>query len=188
MEFGKLLNRLKIAGLLPPLFISIVFAVLVYSQIIPESWRTGSQIGALAAVSGLALAFYWFCSIVTKSHSRPDKIPSGPLMELVEKNRLLFITLLIVLPVIIFNLAHVFGPRYLLADDPSGYLTGIDSMVRISLWTDHYILNAFTETFALVDDGSLFAIPGTDALFAGIPFRDKPCGVLDIQADFQPQP
>lgn len=148
MDFRKCFSKLNILGLVTPFLISAVFGLLVYIQILSETWRTGSRIESVGVVLLLTLVFHWICSVVANSGSAQIISDPGPFRELVEKYSLLFISLLIVLPVIIFNLVHVFGPRYLLADDPSRYLAGIDSMVRMWLWMEHFVLNAFSETFA----------------------------------------
>lgn len=67
---------------------------------------------------------------------------------LVECNYLLFIIVVIALPVIIFNLQHVFGPHYLLHDDPVFYRHGINHMVYWPFWDEYYSLKAFTEGFS----------------------------------------
>ncbi|MFH1965841.1 MAG: hypothetical protein ABIJ42_09930, partial [Acidobacteriota bacterium] len=148
MVLGKWLRKFNTSVLLLPLLISAGFGSLVYSHLIPESWQSDSWIAAVCTGLVLALGFYFFCSGLMKCFPGQGDLPAGPFRELTGKYPLLFTSLLIVLPVILFNLVHVFGPKFLLADDPSGYRTGISSMVRMWLWTDHYILNAFTETFS----------------------------------------
>lgn len=148
MVFRNWIRKSSTAVLLLPLLISAGFGFLVCSHIIPGSWQSDSWIGAVCTGLGLAFIFYFFCSVLIRCFPGQGDLPPGPFRELTGKYPLLFASLLIVLPVIVFNLLHVFGPKFLLADDPSGYRTGIDNIVRIWLWTDHYILNAFTETFS----------------------------------------
>lgn len=56
--------------------------------------------------------------------------------------------ILISLPVIGFNMVHVFGPKYLLHDDPCFYVAGINRMVNWWRWTFYGSLTAFTEGFS----------------------------------------
>lgn len=60
----------------------------------------------------------------------------------------LFISVLIFLAVVAFNLENVFGPKYLLHDDPYFYRYGIKSIIFWPFWDDFYSLKAFTEGFS----------------------------------------
>jgi hypothetical protein len=148
MVVWEWLRKFNKSGFLLPLLVSVGFGLLVYSNMITGSWQDVSWVTAVCTGLGLSLGFYFFCSCLMRLFPGEVDIPGGPLHELAVKYSLLFTVLLIVLPVIVFNLVHVFGPGFLLADDPSGYRTGIDNIVRMSLWEGHYILNAFTETFS----------------------------------------
>ncbi len=71
-----------------------------------------------------------------------------PLAELVAEQPVLTLAVLIASPVIAFNVLHVFGPKYLLHDDPYFYWIGIDHMVDWWRWQIFGSLAAFTEGFS----------------------------------------
>ena len=67
---------------------------------------------------------------------------------IIENYQTLFVIVIIALPVIIFNIQHVFGPHYLLHDDPAFYRIGINHIVHWPFWDKYYSLTAFTEGFS----------------------------------------
>ncbi len=71
-----------------------------------------------------------------------------PLAELVAEQPVLTLAVLIASPVIAFNTLHVFGPKYLLHDDPYFYWIGIDHIVNWWRWQIFGSLAAFTEGFS----------------------------------------
>lgn len=79
-----------------------------------------------------------FCCIL-------EKLPSISNIQFAKKNPGLFTGTLIALPVICFNMIHVFGPRYLLHDDPHFYRFGINHMVDWYFWNKFGMFSAFTE-------------------------------------------
>lgn len=68
-----------------------------------------------------------------------------PLDQFYKRHSKLFCFLLIALPVIGFNMMHVFGPKYLLHDDSYFYREGITNFFFESLWNNYGSLAAFTE-------------------------------------------
>ena len=63
-------------------------------------------------------------------------------------NSQLLIFIFIFIPVVTSNLENVFGPSFLLHDDPSFYRHGINNMVYWPFWNKYFSLNAFTEGFS----------------------------------------
>ncbi len=128
--------------------LSMVFGFLVYRNIFPEYWQADSPLAAALVQLLLMSGFFGLCSLVVSGiHGKSSPSP-GSFRGFVERHALILLSLSIALPVIIFNLVHVFGPEYLLADDPSGYYTGINNIARLWLWKQAFLLNAFTETFS----------------------------------------
>ena len=131
-----------------PLAVGGVFSFIVLVDIYPSEWIPDTRFGAFLSWLGLAAGFSVLCLSLDCLIQGRDTPGNGFFRETASRHSRLLIPLLIAFPVIVFNLVHVFGPEYLLADDPSGYRTGISNMTRMFLWEMKYVLNAFTETFS----------------------------------------
>jgi len=148
MDVFSWMTGKRLRAQVPVLLLSGIFGFLSGSHLLPafrmsESWSEPLFRGMISG-----LVFYFAVSFLAALLPGNNSSSPGPLRALVEQNREFFVAALIVLPVVIFNLEHVFGPAYMLADDPSGYRQGIDTVARVWLWNEQFVLNAFTETFS----------------------------------------
>lgn len=127
---------------------SFMTCCVVYRVNLLDFWRPDSELQSLSVLFFLFL--FTFATLLVTVRSRLLR-GSGflqPLRNLVTDHPVLFKALLIAMPVILLNLVNVFGPRYLLNDDPVRYRAALNSMVSWSSWTEEYKFSTFTEWFA----------------------------------------
>ena len=127
---------------------SVIAGAVIYRVNLLDFWRPDSGIEALSVKSIFFLLALAVLLVTVRSKLVIDSGFLEPLRKLAEDHPVLFKVLLISFPVILFNLVNVFGPHYLLNDDPARYRAAIDRMITWSAWTQNYKLSAFTEWVA----------------------------------------
>jgi len=121
---------------------SFILSCGIYKTIIQEIQRPRSRMESVIATLFITLAVYALLLVFVRRQWITGPCSRGFLAELGQENPVMFQAFLIALPVILFNLVNVFGPHYLLNDDPYRYhqiLKGVD------LWA------AFLRDFELYD-------------------------------------
>ena len=106
--------------------ISFVIGWGIYRIILVGFWIPESRMESLSVVLVMSLLLFIFFLVFIRSGWVDRTGFGGPFRELVEGHPVLFRALLIAFPVILFNLANVFGPRFLVNDDPLRYWQGIN--------------------------------------------------------------
>lgn len=141
-------KMLRFEGILPALITSLFFAFLAYAHLLSGLVPAGSRMREFWWGLGAGFLFFLIGTFINRAVSGSGKAGGGLIREAASRYPLIFTAALISLPVVLFNLVHVFGADYLLADDPAGYWTGITHIYRRWLWHRVHVINAFTETFS----------------------------------------
>ena len=128
--------------------ISFIIAGIIYRVNLLDFWRPDSGMKALSVQAVIFLLVFAALQVTVRSGLMANAGFLEPFRRLAEVHPVLFKAILIAAPVIFFNLVNVFGPHYLLVDDPARYRAALTRIVDWHTWNESYKISTLTEGFA----------------------------------------
>jgi len=127
---------------------SLIAGAVICRKIILYFWPSLSSVPILSGTAIVALPVFLCCLIFIRETRLAGSSFGVLIRKTIDKHPVMSMGISIAFPVILFILVNVFGPHYLLNDDPLRYRRALESLIYWNTWNAYHALSAFTEGFS----------------------------------------
>jgi len=127
---------------------SLVAAAVICRKVLLYLWPPLSSVSILIGAATVFLPVFMCCLVFIREPRLAGSGFGGIVRKSIKDHPVISLAISIAFPVILFNLVNVFGPHYLLNDDPLRYRRALEQLIYWPTWHAQYALSTFTESFA----------------------------------------